>query len=121
MIRFYFRLLAALLFLAAGANHFLHPQVYQRIIPPGFPFPAALVLISGICEIAGGFGLLIPGLRTAAAWGLIALLIAVFPANLYMAIRPDRFADLHLPYWALILRLPLQGVLIIWIWWIRRQ
>jgi uncharacterized membrane protein len=119
MTRIIFRWITALIFIAAGANHFAHPAMYARIIPPGFPSPAMLVLISGICEIAGGVGLLIPPLRSAAAWGLIALLIAVFPANLYMAIKPDRFADLHLPYWTLLLRLPLQGVLIAWVWWVR--
>ena len=111
-----FRLLAALLFLAAGLMHFVAPEKYQRIIPPGFPFPAMLVAISGIAEMIGGAGLLIRPLRRAAGFGLIALLIAVFPANLYMAVHPERFADLHVAAWLLWARLPLQGVLIAWVW-----
>ena len=82
------------------------------IVPPGLPSPQALVLISGIAEMAGGLGLLVPRLRAAAACGLIALLIAVFPANIYMAMSPERFAHLHVPAWALWARLPLQFLLI---------
>ena len=101
--------------MVAGVLHFLWPAMYERIIPPSLPWPAALVYVSGLAEIAGGVGLLIPRLRRAAGWGLVVLLIAVFPANIYMAVHPDRFADLHLPAWALWLRLPLQGLLIAWV------
>ena len=87
------RWLAAIGFVAAGANHFRDPAMYGRIIPPGFPNPPLLVAASGVCEMAGGLGLLIKPLRRAAGWGLIALLLAVFPANVYMALRPRRFAD----------------------------
>jgi uncharacterized membrane protein len=110
------RLFAIAGFILAGLNHFRHPDFYRNIIPPAFPSPAALVAISGIAEIAGGIGLAIPPLRRAAGWGLIALLIAVFPANLYMAIDPGRFADLHISPWLLWLRLPLQIVFIWWVW-----
>ncbi len=96
--------------------HFIAPGKYQRIIPPGFPFPAMLVAISGIAEMIGGAGLLSRPLRRAAGFGLIALLIAVFPANIYMALHPERFADLHVAAWLLWARLPLQVVLIGWVW-----
>ena len=105
--------------------HFVAPGKYLRIIPPGFPSPAMLVAISGIAEMIGGAGLLIRPLRRAAGFGLIALLIAVFPANIYMALHPERFADLHLAAWLLWARLPLQVVLIAWVWsiaiWKRRN
>jgi uncharacterized membrane protein len=110
------RFLAAVFFIGAGANHFRSPGFYERIIPPGFPSPHALVAFSGIAEIMGGIGLLIPRLRRPAALGLIALLIAVFPANLYMAFEPQKFADLHLPEWTFLARLPLQAVFIAWVW-----
>jgi uncharacterized membrane protein len=112
------RWLAAIFFVVAGANHFLKPQFYRQIVPPSFPSPAMLVIVSGICEIVGGIGLLIRPLRRAAGWGLIALLLCVFPANLYMAIHPQRIADLHISRWLLWLRLPLQGLLIAWVWFV---
>ncbi len=107
------RALAAALFVGAGVNHFVHPQFYREIVPPGFPSPPALVALSGACEIAGGVGLLIPTLRRSAGWGLIALLLAVFPANIYMAASPERFS---VPEWALWVRLPLQVLLLGWVW-----
>ena len=107
--------MAALFFMGAGINHFIKPQFYQDIIPPAFPSPKMLVAISGACEIAGGIGLLIPILRKSAGWGLIALLIAVFPANLYMAISPESIPSMHFPRWMLWLRLPLQGLFIAWV------
>ncbi len=82
------------------------------------PNPLLLVRLSGACEIAGGFGLLIPRLRKPAAWGLIALLIAVFPANVYMAVAPDKFTDLKAPAWVWWLRLPLQAVFIWMVGWV---
>jgi uncharacterized membrane protein len=94
--------------------HFVKPRDYQRIIPPGFPDPHLLVAISGFCEIAGGLGLLVPPRRRPAGWGLIALLLAVFPANVYMAISPQKFPTI--PAWLLWARLPLQGVLIAWVY-----
>jgi uncharacterized membrane protein len=112
------RVLAGILFVLAGANHFRSTRFYQRIIPPGFGSPAALVAISGVCEIAGGLGLLYRPLRRAAGWGLIALLIAVSPANIYMAVRPEWFEDMHLPRWTFWARLPLQFVFIAWIWFV---
>jgi uncharacterized membrane protein len=112
------RLLASAFFVAAGLNHFRNPVFYCSIIPLGFPDPKLLVVISGICEIAGGVGLLIHPLRRVAGWGLIALLIAVFPANIYMALAPERIPDLHISRWLLWLRLPLQAVLAAWVWFV---
>ena len=110
------RWLAAAGFAIAGANHFRNPAFYERIVPPAFPTPALLVAVSGVCEIAGGVGLLIRPLRRAAGGGLIALLIAVFPANVYMATHPEAVPELQVARWLLWARLPLQGVLIAWVW-----
>jgi uncharacterized membrane protein len=110
------RFLAIVFVIGAGLNHFRNADFYKRIVPPMFPAPAALVLISGICEIAGGAGLAIPSVRRVAAWGLIALLVAVFPANIYMAMHPEKFADLGLPRWTFYARLPVQGILIWWVY-----
>ena len=111
------RVAAAIFFVAAGVNHFVNPDFYRKIVPPGFGSPAVVVAISGVAEIAGGIGLLIPQLRRWAAWGLIALLIAVFPANVYMAVSQRSIPDLHFSRRTLWLRLPLQGVFIVWVWY----
>ena len=106
------RWVLALLFVGAGINHFLQPAVYLRIMPPALPGPALLVALSGAAEVALGLLLLLARTRRWAAWGLVLLLLAVFPANIYMARHADLFA--HLPAWLLWLRLPLQGVLVAW-------
>jgi uncharacterized membrane protein len=111
------RWLFALLFIAAGANHFRRPAFYERTIPPALPFPSLLVVVSGIAEIALGGLLLVPRTRRLAAWGIIALLIAVFPANIQMATQPEQFPQFSRA--ALLVRLPLQLVLIGWAWFIR--
>ncbi|WP_236622182.1 DoxX family protein [Novipirellula maiorica] len=105
----------SLLFVTAGVNHFVSPSVYLKIMPDYLPWPMALVYVSGFFEVLGGVGLAIPRLRRAAGWGLIALLVAVFPANVDMLINADEFPSI--PYWTLVARLPLQGVLIAWVWW----
>lgn len=102
----------------AGVNHFLNPKLYLQIMPPYLPWHAALVALSGYCEIGLGLLVFVPRYRRLAGWGLVALFVAVFPANLYMALNPDRFA--RIPTWVLWLRLPLQGVLIAWAWWCTR-
>jgi len=84
------RWLAALVFIAAGANHFRMPEVYMSVIPHYLPCPQALSDISGAAEILGGIGIFIPPVRIAAGWGLIALLVAVFPANIDMALHGFR-------------------------------
>ncbi len=110
------RFVLGVLFIVAGVLHFLKPHFYEQMIPPQLPSPSLLVLISGIAEVAGGVGVLLPWppLRRLAAWGLVALLVAVFPANLYMwygNVAPD---GPPLPWYFHAIRLPLQGVLI---WW----
>jgi uncharacterized membrane protein len=113
--RFYWRWVLAIFFVGAGANHFLNPAPYLAMMPPYLPWPAGLVWVSGIAEILGGLGLLARPLRAPAAWGLIALLVAVFPANLNVALHG--WPGTSLPAWSLWLRLPLQPLLI---WWIYR-
>ena len=107
--------LLSLLFIAAGVNHFVSAGIYLKIMPEYLPWPLALVYVSGFFEVLGGVGLAIPRLRRAAGWGLIALLVAVFPANVGMLMNADQFPAI--PVWALVVRLPLQGVLIAWVWW----
>lgn len=113
----------ALFFVAAGVLHFTQATAYERIVPPYLPHPRLLVWVSGVAEIAGAFGVLVPRLRRLAGWGLVVLLVAVFPANLYMAMNPEAFADLNVESVWLWLRLPLQVLLIGWVWWatIRRR
>jgi uncharacterized membrane protein len=104
----------AAIFIVAGAAHFVVPEGFVRIVPPYLPAPKALVLISGAFEILGGVGVLVPETRAVAGWGLILLLLAVFPANVHMALHPEGFAPI--PAWVLWLRLPLQFVLIAWVY-----
>jgi uncharacterized membrane protein len=105
--------LLAVLFVGAGVLHFLRPETYLRIMPPALPAPRLLVLLSGAAEMAGGLGLLLPATRRWAAWGLLALLLAVFPANIYML---QIHEQLHLPTWVGRARLPLQPLLMWWVW-----
>ena len=112
------RYLTATAFVGIGVYHFINPTAFRRIVPPGFPSPTALVAISGFFEVVGGLGLLYRPLRRTAGWGLIALLIAVFPANIYMVVDPQRSADSSIPLWLLWLRLPLQGVIVACVWWV---
>ena len=116
------RLALGVFFLFAGAAHFAMPRVYETMMPPWLPWHAALIAISGLAEIAGGIGVLTARFRRPAAWGLIALLIAVFPANLHVALDPaagDAFsaATIDLPRVFLVLRLPLQLGFIALVWW----
>ena len=104
--------LMALLYVLAGLNHFRNPRMYQRIIPPYFPSPKLLNVISGIAEVLLGILLCIPQFSAYAAIGIIALLVAVFPANVFM--YTDKKAGFGLPKWVLLLRLPLQILLILW-------
>ncbi|MEA2476779.1 MAG: hypothetical protein QOC87_978 [Actinomycetota bacterium] len=102
-------------FIAAGVMHFVAPAWYEAIIPPSMPSPRALVYASGVAEILSGVGVLIPSTRRRASALAVATLIAVYPANLYMAARADKF-ERKVPggRWALYARLPLQGALIAW-------
>jgi uncharacterized membrane protein len=104
----------AVFFIGSGVNHFVIPGTYKQIVPPGLGDPATLVRVSGVAEIAGGVGVLLPCTRRLAGFGLIALLVAVFPANVYMALNPAKFAKI--PAWALYARLPLQPLMMWWAW-----
>jgi uncharacterized membrane protein len=101
----------AALFVIGGAGHFVAPDSYMRIMPPYLPYHRPLVLLSGILEIALGVLLLVPRFSRLAAWGLIALLIAVFPANIYLYQHQEIWP---LPPLVHLIRLPMQGVLILW-------
>lgn len=111
------------LYVLAGVSHFRTPESFERIVPPQLPAPRTLVYLSGVAELLLGAGVLFERTRRESAWGLIALLVAVFPANVYMATSddfeldavPDEYRELsELALWA---RLPLQAVLIAWAWW----
>jgi uncharacterized membrane protein len=100
------RALTAIGFIASGVLHFTHTRAYMAIMPRTFPRHRESVLVSGVAEIAGGVGVLVPAARPLARWWLLALLVAVFPANLQMALNPQRYR--RIPPWALWLRLPVQ-------------
>ncbi len=114
-----FKWIFGIAFILAGLNHFLNPDFYLRIMPPILPFHHFLIYLSGIFEIVLGILLLIPKFTKFAAWGLIALLIAVFPANIYMAINTENFAEIN-PI-LIYLRILLQFVLIIWAFWFTKE
>ena len=113
----------AFLYVLAGFNHLVNPAFYVAIMPPDLPNPEWLNLLSGLAEIVLGVFVLEPRVRALAAWGIIALLIAVFPANLYVASQnlggPD-FAPGAGNAFANWARLPLQFVFIAWAWWYTR-
>jgi uncharacterized membrane protein len=110
--------LLCVFFVVAGLNHFINPAPYLKIMPPYLPWHLFLVYLSGFFEVALGLLLLVPALSRAAAWGLIALLVAVFPANIQMAVNPGLSPGIS-PL-ALWLRLPLQAVFIAWAFWYTR-
>lgn len=103
------------IYILAGIMHFVKPKFYLKIIPPYLPWHKAMNYISGAAEIILGIALFIPTYSTWAAWGIIALLIAVFPANIYhlTSAKPGR----GLPIWLLYVRLPFQVIFIWWAWW----
>jgi uncharacterized membrane protein len=104
--------LMAFLYIIAGINHFRKPGMYIRIIPPAFKNPKLINTLSGVAEILLGILLMLPFTKKFAAWGIIGLLIAIFPSNLFMF--QDKKASFGLPKWILFVRLPLQIVLIYW-------
>ncbi len=112
-------------YIVAGITHFLVPEAFAQIVPPFVPSPLAMAYLSGLAEIVLGVGLLISRTRKLAAWGVIALLIAVFPANIYMAVSDVTVTGVFgttlepspAVRWG---RLPLQIVLIVWAWWYTR-
>ncbi len=99
-------------FVVAGLNHFRNPGFYVGIMPPYLPWHLGLVYVSGVAEVVLGAMLLVPTWTVIAAWGLIALLIAVFPANVHMAMHPDLYPSISPT--ALLVRLPIQALLIAW-------
>jgi uncharacterized membrane protein len=109
------RHLAGPFFVFAGVMHFVKPRLYQRIVPPYLPAPEAIVYASGAAEIAGGVGLMVPRVRRHAGWWLIATLIAVFPANLHMALNAEDFDQSPGGAIALWARLPFQAVFAAWV------
>lgn len=107
-------IIVAIIFVGAGILHFVLLDFFSSIVPPYLSNPDALVKISGVFEIMGGLGILFERTRKWAAYGLIALCVAVLPANIHMAMNPEQFADI--PVLLLYLRLPLQA-LVIWVIW----
>ncbi len=114
-------LLLALVMVSAGTMHFVRPEPFVGIVPKILPAPRMLVAVSGFFEIAGGIGLLVPKLRKPAAWGLIALFVAVFPANVNMAVNGLWFGDMPPNPAAAWGRLPFQALFIAWAWWFTRD
>jgi uncharacterized membrane protein len=111
------RTLAGPFFVFAGAMHFIAPRPYRAIMPSWVPAPDALVAVSGVAEIAGGVGLMTPhaATRRRAGWWLVATLVAIFPANIEMALHPERSPQVPGGLTALRARLPLQAVFIAWV------
>jgi len=107
-------------FVLAGLNHFAQPRFYEAIVPPALADRKKEInAISGAAEIAGGLAVLHPAGRRLGRWWLLALLVAVFPANVHMAVNPEQIRGLDLrkvPRWALWARLPLQPLAMLWVW-----
>ncbi len=120
MLQKFSLLVLAGFFIIAGANHFISPATYLPLMPGYLPWPLGLIYLSGAAEVAGGVGVLLPRWRRLAGWGLIALLIAVFPANIHMLVNDVPLAGRQLPQWVLVARLPLQFVMIAWIYFSTR-
>jgi uncharacterized membrane protein len=114
------RLLVAVAMTAVGIAHFTDAATFEKIVPPWLPAPHALVLISGVAEILGGIGLLVAPVRVAAAWGLVALYVAVFPANVHMAMNDVQPFPTHVPTFAQWARLPFQALFIAVAVWLAR-
>ena len=118
VLKIILKYLLCVFFVVAGLNHFINPAFYLKIMPPFLPSHLLLVYLSGFFEMALGGMILISALRHIAAWGLIVLLIAIFPANIHMAINPQLYPEIN-PV-VLWLRLPLQAVFIAWAYWFAR-
>jgi uncharacterized membrane protein len=115
----------AAFFTLAGAMHFLRPRFYEAIVPPSLQSrKQEIVEVSGVAEVAGAALVLHPSTRRLGRWWLLALLVAVFPANVHMAVNPEQVRGLDLrriPRWALWARLPLQPLAMLWVWRATRQ
>jgi uncharacterized membrane protein len=106
-------------FTFAGVMHFVIPRSYEAMMPPSLPRHKEAVAVSGVAEIAGGLAVAKLSTRRFARWWLLALLVAVFPANVHMALNPEQIRGLDLdriPRWALWARLPLQPLAMLWVW-----
>jgi uncharacterized membrane protein len=116
----FLRLALAGFFTYAGSMHFRKPRFFEAIVPPAIESAKReVVVISGVAEIAGGIAVLHPASRRLGRWWLLALLVAVFPANIHMAVNPEQIKGLDLrnmPRWALWARLPLQPLAMLWVW-----
>ncbi|MES2694003.1 MAG: DoxX family membrane protein [Verrucomicrobiota bacterium] len=117
MVRTIARWALAVFFVVGGLNHFRDPAIYLGMMPPWLPWPVAMNAISGAAEILGGLGLLVPATRRAAGWGLLALLVAVFPANVHVALQGHMPGTSFSPL-VLWLRLPFQLLFMLWVWWV---
>ncbi len=121
MIKRVLRWLLGGFMVAIGVGHFVRPEPFVAIVPAWLPWALALVYVSGAAEIALGFGVLHPRTRPVARWLLVALYVAVYPANINMAVNQIQLPGLPpAPVWALWARLPLQAVLILWALWCTR-
>ena len=109
--------LLGVFFTVAGIAHFVTPETYLPLMPDYLPWHLPLIHLSGLAEIAGGLALLVPKFHKLAGWWLIAVLIGVFPANIHMLVNDVPLGGNPVPDWILWARLPLQFVLIAWIWW----
>jgi uncharacterized membrane protein len=120
MLRSIFRFLLAALFFAAAMLHFFSPRLFLPIMPPQIPFPVACIIVSGVAELLGAIGLLVPRPRAQflTGWGLTLLLIAVFPANIYMAVARVKVHGFPAHDWEAWARLALQPVLIALVLWV---
>ncbi len=116
-----FRWLLAFAMVGIGIQHFTNPSPFEKIVPAYLPYPLALVYVSGFFEIAGGVGLLIPPVSRIAAWGLIALYVTVFPANVNMAVHDIKIPGLTYPSIFNWVRLPFQVLFVAWAWWFTRK
>lgn len=110
----FFNYLLALFFIGSGIMHFANAGFYVPMVPPYIPSPELMVQLSGVAELLLGILVLVPATRRLAAWGLIALLIAVFPANVHMALHPELFPGITPTF--LYVRLPFQALFIFWAW-----
>lgn len=115
IVKLLLKVALAVFFIAAGINHFRHPEFYLRTMPPYLPWHWALQYLSGFFEVVLGVLVLVPKWTRLAGWGLIALLIAIFPANLHMAVNPQLFPEF--PPYVYLIRLPIQLVFIGWVYW----
>lgn len=119
MVRKILLILLALFMILGGINHFIKPEFYQRMMPPYIPAPDFMIAASGVAEFLLGIGLLWPRTRVLAAWGVIALLIAVFPANIHMYLHREEWPEI--PSIVPLVRLPFQLVFLGWAWMFTRK